>query len=226
MDKSLVVAVLLVLVVLPVSAGAALYTYVDERGVTHYTNVPVDGRMRLKKGAVVHSSSSRSRQKHDWYRSRSRLNSGAQGSITAHTMHHHINRAATVHKVDPSLIKAIIKTESNFNPLAVSTQGAQGLMQLMPGTARDLNVQDPFDVWQNIEGGTRYFRWLLDSYHGNVELSLAAYNAGPGRVKPFGKIPRIPETRAYVSKVLRYYAAYKKGIAQLTSISIRNLVTQ
>jgi soluble lytic murein transglycosylase-like protein len=106
------------------------------------------------------------------------------------------------------LIKAIIKAESNFNPAAVSPKGAQGLMQLMPATARDLQVADPFDPQDNITGGTKYLRSLLDSYGWNLELSIAAYNAGPGKVKD--AIPNIIETRIYIAKVLDNYQAYRK----------------
>ena len=110
-------------------------------------------------------------------------------------MNRYIQLAARYHQVDPLLVKAVIKAESNFDPNALSPKGAQGLMQLMPGTARDLEVDDPFDPFQNINGGTKYLRYLLDNFNGNVELSLAAYNAGPGRVAPLGAIPDIPETR-------------------------------
>jgi soluble lytic murein transglycosylase-like protein len=123
------------------------------------------------------------------------------------TINAFIQTAATEHGVDPLLIKAIIKAESNFDPTAVSPKGAQGLMQLMPATARDLQVADPFDPQDNITGGTKYLRSLLDSYRWDVELSLAAYNAGPGNVKQ--AIPNIPETRAYVVKVLDNYQSYQ-----------------
>ncbi len=105
------------------------------------------------------------------------------------------------------LIKAIIKAESNFDPTAVSPQGAQGLMQLMPATAKDLQVSNPFDPQENITGGAKYLRFLLDSYRWDVELSLAAYNAGPGNVKK--AVPNIPETREYVAKVLGNYQSYQ-----------------
>jgi len=120
----------------------------------------------------------------------------------------YIKAAATDHKVDPMLIRAVIKAESNFDSNAVSPKGAQGLMQLMPGTARYLSVANPFDPLQNINGGTKYLRHLLDSYNGDVRLSLAAYNAGPGRVTQQGMTSYIPETQAYVAKVLGHYDAY------------------
>lgn len=124
------------------------------------------------------------------------------------TINAFIQAAATEHGVDPFLIKAIIKAESNFDPTAVSPKGAQGLMQLMPATAKDLQVSNPFDPQENITGGTKYLRSLLDSFGWDVELSLAAYNAGPGRVK--GRIPNIVETKAYVSKVLEDYQSFKR----------------
>ena len=120
-----------------------------------------------------------------------------------------IESVATEHGVDPLLVKAVIKTESNFDPEAVSAKGALGLMQLMPATARELRVANPLDPLEKVTGGTRYLRTLLDSYDGNVALSLAAYNAGPGRVKD--AIPNIPETRTYVARVLRHYASYRQA---------------
>ncbi len=122
-----------------------------------------------------------------------------------------IRKVARRYGIDPSLIKAIIQAESDFDHRAVSSKGAQGLMQLMPETSRELNVLNPFNPRENIDGGTRYLRQLLDSFNGNLSLSLAAYNAGPGLVSRIGGIPDIPETRNYVVKVMRQYKEYKKG---------------
>lgn len=123
----------------------------------------------------------------------------------------YINYYGVRYNVDPLLIRAVIKTESSFNPKAVSKSGAQGLMQLMPATAKELNVADPFDPKQNIEGGTRYLRSLLTTFKDDKQLALAAYNAGPTIVKKERRIPRIPETVKYVKRVLQYYREYKRG---------------
>src|SRR5215471_12914367 len=107
--------------------------------------------------------------------------------------------------VDPNLIDAMIRTESNYNAWAVSPKGAIGLMQLIPETGRRFGVQDFFDPQQNIEGGVRYIKYLLDLFHGNIDLSLAAYNAGEGLVAKLGKIPSISETKNYVKKIRAVY---------------------
>lgn len=124
-----------------------------------------------------------------------------------------INLYGVKYNVDPHLIRAVIRTESAFNPKAVSKKGAQGLMQLMPGTSKALKVRDPFDPRQNIEGGTRYLRSLLTRFSEDTQLALAAYNAGPTAVKREKGIPRYRETQNYVKKVLRYYNEYKNGQA-------------
>ncbi len=116
-----------------------------------------------------------------------------------------IEAAAARHGVDPNLVRAIVKVESNFNPRAVSRKGAMGLMQLMPGTARSLQVSNPFDPEQNVEGGVRHLKGLLQSYNGDVALSLAAYNAGAGAVARSGGVPPYRETRNYVRQISQLY---------------------
>ncbi len=117
-----------------------------------------------------------------------------------------IERAAAEHNVDPNLVRSVIKVESNFNPNAVSRKGAMGLMQLMPATARSLNVSNPFDPQQNVDAGVRHLKQLLESYGGDVRLSLAAYNAGAGAVARSAGIPRFAETRDYVRRITQLYA--------------------
>jgi soluble lytic murein transglycosylase-like protein len=116
-----------------------------------------------------------------------------------------IEAAAARHNVDVNLVRSIIKVESNFNPHAVSRKGAIGLMQLMPATARELNVRNPFDVTQNIDGGVRHFKGLLQNFNGDVRKSLAAYNAGAGAVTRNGGVPPYAETRNYVNRITQLY---------------------
>jgi soluble lytic murein transglycosylase-like protein len=116
-----------------------------------------------------------------------------------------IDEAASRHNVDPSLVRAVIKVESNFNPNAVSRKGAMGLMQLMPQTARRLNVSNPFDPEQNVEAGVRQLKQLMENYGGDVKLTLAAYNAGPGAVARSAGVPHYAETRQYVKRITQLY---------------------
>jgi len=116
-----------------------------------------------------------------------------------------IDQAAARHNVDPSLVRAVIKVESNFNPNAVSRKGAMGLMQLMPQTARQLKVANPFDPGQNVDAGVRHLKQLMESYGGDVKLSLAAYNAGAGAVARSSGVPHYAETQNYVRRITNLY---------------------
>jgi hypothetical protein len=115
----------------------------------------------------------------------------------------HIREVAVRYEIPPILVAAIVEAESEFNPRAVSRRGARGLMQLMPGTASTLQVSDSFDPYENIEGGVRHLRRLMDRYHGNLPVVLAAYNAGEQAVMVYRGVPPYPETRRYVSRILR-----------------------
>jgi soluble lytic murein transglycosylase-like protein len=125
--------------------------------------------------------------------------------FTAQQVDAAIEQAAARHNVDPNLVRSVVKVESNFNPNAVSRKGAMGLMQLMPSTARQLHVSNPFDPQQNVDAGVRHLKSLLESYGGDIKLTLAAYNAGTGAVARSAGIPHIPETRNYVRRITEIY---------------------
>lgn len=129
---------------------------------------------------------------------------GAAG-MTREELERLVHETAERHQVDPVLVRAVIEAESNWNPQALSSKGAQGLMQLVPGTAGDLGVKDAFDPGQNLDGGVRYLKMLLEKYDGDLERALAAYNAGPSAVERAGGVPSYRETRAYVQKVTDSY---------------------
>ena len=206
MTRGLVPAALLLVATLlwPAQAPATVCASMDRDGAIHY--VPA-------RNSHPHQTGCSARRPRPHFQS-GRASASAKVPVlrandhpAASSLQDSIESVATEHGVDPLLVKAVIKTESNFDPEAVSAKGALGLMQLMPATARELRVTNPLDPLENVTGGTRYLRILLDNYDGNVALSLAAYNAGPSRVKD--AIPNIPETRTYVARVLRHYAAYR-----------------
>ena len=179
------------------TSQAQMYLCRDKSGSVNFTNV------RNSPNCTAYQIKKKS---HQWTNRRSSIGTG---KTDRSQYDHEIRRIAKRYRIDPPLIKAIIHVESDFNRRAVSSQGAKGLMQLMPGTARELRVSNPFNAKENIDGGTRYFRKMLDSFDGNIILSLAAYNAGPGRVARTGGVPQIQETRRYVNKVLKRYKVYK-----------------
>jgi soluble lytic murein transglycosylase-like protein len=131
-----------------------------------------------------------------------------------HLFHPIIIRAANRHDVDPALVKAIIMAESGYNPNAISKKGAKGLMQLMPSTAEALGVEDVFNPEQNISGGVRYFKRLVNRFDGDVKLALAAYNAGSKKVRHYQGIPPYKSTQYYIKKVFKYYNLYKNQMTE------------
>jgi soluble lytic murein transglycosylase-like protein len=203
MARFLAILSLLGLVVTRPAAADDVYSFVDADGVIHVTNVPQDSRFRKVRGkrsaGGVQRIAVSGRTPPPFLRATSAYDE-------------HIRLAAEKYGLAPPLLKAVMAVESNFNPAAVSVKGATGLMQLMPATARDMYVYDILDPAQNIEGGARYLRILQDRFEGDLEKVLAAYNAGPEAVRRSGgAVPAIPETQAYVRKVLALYESYMKG---------------
>jgi hypothetical protein len=169
----------------PPAFASSLYRLVDEDGVTHFTNAPTDPRFR-RIGTLSGTAQG-------WLRLPEAVRS---------RFGEEIREVAARHGVAADLVEAVIRVESAFNPRAVSNKGAQGLMQLMPRTASSLGVRNAFDPRENIDGGVRHLRYLLDRYPGNVPLALAAYNAGEKAVDYYGGIPPYAETQQYVQKIL------------------------
>ena len=178
----------------PGFVAADLYRFTDQEGNTYYANTPGDGRVKVALPPQANRSKSGSP-------SPLRDRKGNFDPI--------ISSASRNFSVDPDLVRAVIQAESNFNPQAVSPKGAMGLMQLMPATAREMAVTDPFDPEENIQGGVRYLSELLRLLNHKLPLALAAYNAGPTKVLARNEIPPIEETRDYVQRVLRNYKNFK-----------------
>lgn len=171
---------------LAIPARAEVYQYIDANGTISLTNVPNDPRYKRVMSELP--------------RSRSIISDRELDPVIA--------RYSRAHRLHPALIRAVIKTESDFDPLAVSHAGAVGLMQLMPQTAMRFDVRDSYNPDDNIGGGTKYLRQLLDRFNGNLPLALAAYNAGEHAVERYRGLPPIPETRRYVLKVLGHYRTF------------------
>lgn len=165
---------------------AIIYRYVDASGSVHFTDVPTSSTYRF-------------------YRA-----DGHQANLL--TL---IDYYAQRFHLDSALVKAVIKVESDFDPGVVSSKGAQGLMQLMPATAREIGISNPFDPGQSIYGGTFYLRQMLDTFDSNLDHALAAYNAGPNAVQRYGGIPPYTETRHYVERVKKYLNYYHRYSGQL-----------
>jgi hypothetical protein len=178
--------VILFMLLIATTAAADVFKYTDENGVICYTDAPF-GKKTEKVLAQKNASS----------------NSGITDVSRDYSPY--VKKAAKKYEIEPELIHAVIRTESNGNHRAISKKGAMGLMQLMPSTASDMNVGNPFNPEENIDGGTRYLRFLLEKFNGNMTLALAAYNSGPGTVERYGNVPPISETRQYVDKVFSYY---------------------
>ena len=195
-NKRRLTAVLVAAVVILTGGTAAakdFYYYRDSRGVIHFTDAPTDSRFRpYKVKGVVRVGSGTTR-------------------LDPELVMPYVLMAAREFGLDPALIKAVIRVESAFDPNAVSWAGAQGLMQLMPGTADLMNVRNVFSPKENIRGGSKYLRRMLDRFGGDKKLALAAYNIGPERVAKEKKVPKVRETQAYVKRVLQYYDIYKKN---------------
>jgi len=193
---TLTIALLIFLISSSEISFADIYKYEDSEGVIHFTDAPTDRRFKI----FMRDIQKDKRLRTNFGFSRISRNPAEFDQI--------INSCASEYGVDNSLVRAVIHAESGYNPNAVSSKGAAGLMQLMPATAHDLKVADSFNPSDNIRGGVRYLRFLLDTFKGNVTLALAAYNAGMGNVAKHGGVPPYEETRNYVSKVLSYQKTY------------------
>jgi soluble lytic murein transglycosylase len=167
-------------------ACADIYRYIDAEGRLHFTDTPTHGEYTV------------------YYREKSAV-AGPKKYTKI------IRRHAQSYRLEEALVKAVIKVESDYRPRTVSKKGAQGLMQLIPMTARELKVSNPFDPYENIRGGSQYLRQMLDLFNNNLDLALAAYNSGPTTVKRYGGIPPYDETRNYVKKVKRYLDYYRQS---------------
>jgi soluble lytic murein transglycosylase-like protein len=201
--KSTAIVLLAALALLPTAlsittpASADIYRYEDSEGTLHFTDAPTDHRFKVFMRDI---------KKDRKLRTAFRLPGYARNPAEFEPI---IASCSRQYGVDSALVKAVIHAESGYNPNAVSPKGAQGLMQLMPKTAQGLKVADTMNPSDNIRGGVRYLRFLLDTFNGNESLALAAYNSGMGSVAKYGGVPPFQETRNYVAKVLSYRNNYR-----------------
>ena len=190
-SKIFVLSAFIILIAFVASVHADIYMYIDANGVMHFTNAPTSNQHEYKvylKERISVSTKFHATDKYD----------------------NLISNASKEFNVDSRLLKAMIKAESDFDPRAISRKGAMGLMQIMPENFKMLNLENPFDPWQNIRAGTQYFKKLYKRFNGKLALSLAAYNAGPTAVDRYKNIPPYQETEEYVRRVLRYYRTFKQ----------------
>jgi soluble lytic murein transglycosylase-like protein len=193
--KSFLLVAVLSQILLASAALADIYRYEDEEGVIHFTDIPTDSKFKIFMRDI---------KKDKALRTSFKVGDPAEFEPL-------IASYATQYGIEKSLIKAVIAAESNYNPKAVSKKGASGLMQLMPKTAESLKVADCFNPSDNIRGGVRYLKFLLDTFKGDVALALAAYNAGMSNVAKYKGVPPFSETRNYIAKVMNYQRTYQSN---------------
>ena len=184
--------VLLTFIVIP-HCRADIFVYIDQDGVMHFTNAPTSGKFKVYMKENVPST---------FQVSSPRIVRAYDQVIT---------EAAEINGLSFHLLKALIYVESDFNPRAISRKGAMGLMQIMPDNLELLDIRDPFDPRDNVMGGARYLKAMMDRFDGHLNLALAAYNAGPAAVERYNDVPPFLETRNYVEKVLKFFRFYKNS---------------
>ena len=177
---------------------ADIYRYVDEDDIVHFTDAPTDKRFKIFMRDLRKDKLLRTKLKY-------------AASVNPAEFEQLIKTCSDKYGVDSCLVKAVIHAESGYNPNAVSSKGASGLMQLMPATAKSLKVADRFNPKDNVEGGVKYLRFLLDTFRGDVTLAVAAYNAGLTKVAKYNGVPPYNETKTYVSRVLSYMKSYQEN---------------
>ena len=196
----------------PAASSSSVPTSGSRRSLMYWSSTEHRFKPVPTSGAVMRAARSAASEVNHYLDRGSKFQLVQTHAFTQKDLDAAIDQAAARHNVDPNLVRSVIKVESNFNPNAVSRKGAMGLMQLMPSTARSLNVSNPFDPQQNVDAGVRHLRKLLDSYGGDIRLSLAAYNAGAGAVARSAGVPHFFETQNYVRRITNlYYGGSEPG---------------